>query len=393
MKTLSRWQLFSVYLFCFLGLLGASFYSWTMTATGLAFGEYLPAMNVVFPSEFLPYIFAALIQVAILCAYFMANFYSPEKSFFVNFVWVATFVFWLIAVCVSIVFSIFSLTFSSEGDALREYRLTQVKNEIQSVQSLDIEMSNVFNRYLLTLEGNARDSRKGLDRSGVEGCKDICKSYLQKILDVKTKYNASLSEPVLQNYKSDSEDISDAYFLLQNTHRLVAPKVQSFEKFLNDYDVGPNGIVSSFQSSSMQINEMQTLLNRRDAKDKDLVLQEVGKTLKSFFDGTANVQTILVVCLAVTPDFVSLLFTMILLLARQTNPEAVDIRNKSAKERQARKANEIRKGELERYQDLSEKVTELEEAIRQNERHAKARAVVDKWTTEGLTEISKPKRG
>lgn len=363
-SVVDRLNIVIVRLICVLGLVLANYYSWSMTVTGFVNARYLPD-NSVLANDYIPYIVAGFVQLGILAFYLLVP-YFQRRFVLLNLVASAVV---LCLIGLSAVFALYSITLTSQSETIVSYRNNAPQTINNTIVELDKLIASTFSRYLDDLDGLAQRACQGKDRTGIAQCGPISKKYNAEGNVKRATYGSRLAAQ--NDYSSVAgTDMVGALTLLRGNYLKLAQKMEVFRLFTADANFSATSVSNAFDDVGRQIETFSASLNERNPDTKTLVLEQVFKEIVKALSGTATLLFLFSLTIALLPDILSIVFTVLLIIARGANQEAMSLR------RAARKA--VDEAELyEKYAEATDILHRAKQRWRDRRRVANVAEAVD----------------
>lgn len=291
-----------------LGLVAANYYSWTMTATGLLATKLLPFNEVIAP-WITPYLVAFFIQTGILSYYLSfprLSFHKPISSS------ISTIMF-LALIFVTIIFSLFSITFSSQGDNLakaREANLTSVDTALRSLDRLIVQS---YETHLRNLEANFDRACRGRDETGIAKCGPIANGFQKRANDLASTYGGQL-EGATPFEAIAGLDVAGALSTLSGNHQLLGQRVKAYSTFATEERFEANAVNVAYSKIAADLDKVRQEAGASRTDSKGLVLGFVFRNLALAIERKADGEFYLSLVIAFLPEFISILCASLLVL-------------------------------------------------------------------------------
>lgn len=315
-----RATVFVVRLISLLGLLLANYYSWTMTVTGFVNTQFLPD-NSVLPNTYIPHVVAGFVQLGILACYLSVPYCHRRRVFVIS---VAA-CFAISLIVLSALFALFSITLTSQSGTIVSHQIELIRGMNKKIVDLDDLCSTTFIHYLDELDVLSQRACDGKDRTQVAQCGSISKGYLENANDTRAKYGSQL-EARGSYTMLETSDIMGALTSLRSNYMKLSQKVEGYKKFAKEHNLSSDAVAWSFEALGSEVTSFGASLNRRNPDAKTLVLTRVLDDLGEVFSRRAEPLFYFALTIAFLPDMLSITFTLILLIARAANQEAVTLR-------------------------------------------------------------------
>lgn len=305
---------------CFVGLLLANYYGWTMTATGFVNTQLLPD-NSVISNTYTPHLVAGFVQLGMLAVYLSIPYFQRRLI-------LASVVACCFAVSLAVLsalFALFSITFTSQSDNIFRYQVSLLQEMDQRVHALDKVMSAAFAGYINSLDLLAQRACEGKDRTGIAKCGQIYRSFIDKANAARSTYQAQLGGH--GTYDSlNTQDIAVGVTLLRGNYARLLQKVDAYERFAKDNAQPYHTVIGQVEALARDIDTFSSSLNQRAPDKKTLVIARVLDDVKKSWRGTAEPLVYFSLVISFLPDMLSITFTAILLIMRAANHEAAAMR-------------------------------------------------------------------
>ena len=317
---LERAIVFALRVICLCGLVLANYYSWTMTVTGFVNAKLLPD-NSVISNTYIPLVVAGFVQLGIF-AFYLSFPYFQKRHFVINAVAI---VFASFLICVTIIFSVFSITLTSQAENIVTHQISLVQGMNKTLVDLDDLISTTFRSHLAYLDTLAARACGGKDRTGIAKCGPIAQSFTEKANDLGAKYGSQLG--IIGSYgKTDSINILDSLNALRSNYVKLGQKVDVYKEFTSENNLSNESVSKAFDALKLEIDDFSQSLNQRKPDAKTLVLSRVFDDFGLMARGRGESITYFALVIALLPDALSITFTVLLLIARAANQRALSLR-------------------------------------------------------------------
>lgn len=323
---LSQW---AIRVICYSGLAVANYYSFSMTATGFVETSLLPKNNIIADS-LTPYLISGFVQLGILAFYLSLPSFSKRAPF----MQIAAFAMALPLLGLTILFSLFAITFTADGDKLERGRSTDLIAVQSAIINTDKGITDQFNRYIGGLEESRKRAIAGKDGTGVAECGDKCRRFDKQYIDMTLRFG-----PTLQSYGSapeiDGKDPKRDLQTIESSLKSLATKMNNYTIFIGETGLPNNNLISSLNEIRSKIIRLSKNITDENNDKSGLVLDKVFSEISAIAQGKGEPRFALSLLIAVLPDFLSWLFSVLLIIQERASsavdlPSEDEIRKKTA---------------------------------------------------------------
>lgn len=294
---------------CYAGLGVANYYSWTMTATGFLETKLLPD-NVVMAASLTPFLVAGFVQLGILCFYLSLARFKWRKTLL--YILAGFMVTPLIAL--TILFSLYAVTFTSEGDKLVAHRNVEIEALRTAIPEADAAITAAYGGYLESLRNSRQQACLGLEGSGVARCGRNAEEFAAAAIGTANEYQSSLGTEAspIANGASPSETAAN----IAHAYETLAGKFAAYEKFAQEKGQSTAVLQSRLNDIKQRVARLKAGLTSTNADKSGIVLDQVIDGVGKFFQLRGDPRFNLKLVIALLPDFLSWLFSILLIIVR-----------------------------------------------------------------------------
>lgn len=311
---------------CISGLVLANYYAFTMTATGFVNTEFLPN-NSVLPNSFIPLVVAGFMQLGIL-GFYLAVPYFQRRFIVLNLLASALAV---VLILLSALFALFSITQNAQTETIVGQYTGSLSSMNKTVTELDGVIVSTFTGQLQQLDLLSQRACRGQDKTGIPICGPIAAGYADQINVLREKYGSQLGQLGSYAELANPQNILGSLTTIQANYLSLSQKVEAFSAFAAELGLSSNAVKSNFDALGQQITDFENGLNRRDPDKKLLVLQRVFDELGRALAFNAEPLTYFAISIAVLPDALAIMFTLLLVIIRGANHQSVRLRRQAGK--------------------------------------------------------------
>jgi hypothetical protein len=299
-----------------IGLAAASYYSWTMTATGFMGTDLLPYNEILSP-WITPYLVAFFIQTGII-SYYLS---FPRLTFRRPVPTVLATIMFVFLIFITITFSLFSITFTSQGENLTNTRQAEVARIDQSLRNIDALIVRSYVEHLNNLDENFSRACRGQDQTGIARCGAIALGYLGRANSLRERYGGQLGTPTPFPTIVPA-NIAASVATLHSNRDLLAQRIAAYAAFAAEGRLASQEVVIAYNQAGADLVAMRRDSAGSGADAKGLVLASVFRNISRAWRGEADGHFYLSLTIAFMPEFISVLCATLLVLHSQRSHDA-----------------------------------------------------------------------
>lgn len=325
-QILAQWTIRCI---CLAGLAVANYYSFSMTATGFVETKLLPKNNII-SDTLTPYLVAGFVQLGIFAFYLSMPHFSRRTPF----LQIAAVAMVLPLLGLTILFSLFAITFTADGEKLAAGRANDIITIGASIADIDRSATDKYNQYIRTLEANRGRANLGQDGTGIATCGRNCHGFDAKIIDTTTRF-----DPALKAYASapapDGKDARRDVRTLQDNLARLDGKIRTYNQFVAAAGLPASADLQGVGRVRQQLQQLAGGTTDANNDKSGLVLDNVFAGIGATVHGRGEPRFALSLLIAILPDFLSWLFSILIRIqdrasATSNLPSEADLKKKTA---------------------------------------------------------------
>lgn len=288
---------------CFLGLVVANIYGWSMIHAGFVNTRFLPE-NSFFGSSLVSLWISFFVQLGILLFYLSFPYLREYSRWWTKIVVIPL---WLLLIVLAWTFCLYSITISSNKDNIINYYREQVVGINRDLQRVDSEITKTYTAYVAGLDQSRIDACAGRDETGIAICGSISTRYLKQTVYFRNNHGPLLKDRLVPDLPPTSA--SDAARIVVSNADVLSNKVTAFARFGRESGLITAPVLESFRAAQTSAREVQRTFADQSPDARALVL---GRTMENIFkiiSGTADAEIYMAAVIAALPDLLSLLFS------------------------------------------------------------------------------------
>lgn len=261
----------------------------------------------IFSKEMI-FVFVMLLQVSISLGLLYIDTCFKQKKYIVGM--------FIIFLCSAlVVFEMFHAlaiqTKASQGHGLVGAEISQLQTVATKINHANASISNTYDSTMNRLDKSWKDSKSGLDTTGIARCESICKSRILKY-EEGSKF-ADIADHIILESHVDENDLASTYIQLKADYDILKSRELRFNEFTDAIEEQtPVNITNNIIDIGKVLEEKQPLYDGEgDVTVNSLALNETLSIIANVWSGNLKVlngRNILSMFYSIIPFFVLLSF-------------------------------------------------------------------------------------